>query len=62
MDLLGGHYLSIINLIMFPVIWIETLRSFGKNPTWILFLAIVTFGLYIISISYQKINYEAGEV
>jgi uncharacterized protein involved in cysteine biosynthesis len=24
-------FIPIINLIMFPVIWIETLRSFGKN-------------------------------
>ena len=25
-------FIPIINLIMFPVVWVETLRSFGKRP------------------------------
>ena len=24
-------FIPVINLIMFPVVWVETLRSFGKN-------------------------------
>jgi signal peptidase I len=26
-----NNFIPIINLIMFPVIWVETLRSFGKR-------------------------------
>ncbi|MBC7493662.1 MAG: signal peptidase I, partial [Flavobacterium sp.] len=26
-------FLPVINLLIFPVIWVETLRSFGKNST-----------------------------
>jgi signal peptidase I len=45
-------------LILFPVIWIETLRSFGKNTTVDKVLGVATFGLYIAYISYtQKLNY-----
>jgi signal peptidase I len=51
-------FLPIINLILFPVIWIETLRSFGKNSTLDKVLGVATFGLYIAYISYtQKLNY-----
>jgi signal peptidase I len=51
-------FLPIINLIIFPVIWIETLRSFGKNSTLDKVLGVATFGLYIAYISYtQKLNY-----
>lgn len=51
-------FLPIINLIVFPVIWVETLRSFGKNSTLDKVLGVVTFGLYIAYISYtQKLNY-----
>ncbi|MBP6040721.1 MAG: signal peptidase I [Flavobacterium sp.] len=51
-------FLPIINLILFPVIWVETLRSFGKNSTLDKVLGVATFGLYIAYISYtQKLNY-----
>ena len=51
-------FLPIINLIVFPVIWVETLRSFGKNSTLDKVLGFATFGLYIAYISYtQKLNY-----
>ena len=53
-------FLPIINLILFPVIWVETLRSFGKNSTLDKVLGIATFGLYIAYVSYtQKLNYSA---
>src|SRR6187402_3611195 len=53
-------FIPIINLIMFPVIWVETLRSFGKNSKLDTFLVIVTLGFYIYYISYtQKLNYKA---
>jgi signal peptidase I len=51
-------FIPIINLIMFPVIWVETLRSFGKRSSLDTFLGIATFGLYIIYVNYtQKLNY-----
>jgi signal peptidase I len=51
-------FIPIINLIMFPVIWVETLRSFGKRSSLDTFLGIATFGLYIYYINYtQQLNY-----
>jgi len=53
-------FLPIINLIIFPVIWVETLRSFGKNTTLDKVLGVATFGLYIAYISYtQKLHYTS---
>ena len=45
-------FLPIVNLIMFPVIWVETARSFGKNATVDTFLAIVTLGFYNFYLNY----------
>ncbi len=47
-------FLPVINLIMFPVIWVETLRSFGKNSTTDTILGIATFGLYIYYVNYTQ--------
>jgi len=47
-------FIPIINLIMFPVIWVETLRSFGKNSTTDTLLGIFTFGFYIYYINYTQ--------
>ena len=53
-------FIPIINLIMFPVIWVETLRSFGKNSTSDTLLGIFTCGLYIYYINYtQDVKYIA---
>jgi signal peptidase I len=53
-------FIPIINLIMFPVIWIETLRSFGKKSSLDTFLGVITCGLYIYYINYtQKLEYVA---
>ncbi len=42
------------------VIWVETLRSFGKRSSLDSFLGIVTFGFYIYYVNYtQKLNYVA---
>ena len=40
-------FVPIINLMRFPVIWVETLRSFGRNRSIDTILGILTFGLYI---------------
>ncbi len=47
-------FIPIINLIMFPVIWVETIRSFGKNTTIDTWLAILTFGFYITYVNYNS--------
>ncbi|QDO95546.1 signal peptidase I [Formosa sediminum] len=52
-------FLPIVNLIMFPVIWVETARSFGKNTTLDTILAIVTLGFYNYYLNYvaTDLNY-----
>jgi len=45
-------FVPIINLIMFPVVWIETLRSFGKNSSTDTWLGLLTFGFYIYVVNY----------
>lgn len=51
-------FIPIVNLIMFPVIWVETLRSFGRNSNTDTFLGVCTFGLYIYYINYtQDVTY-----
>ena len=51
-------FIPVINLIMFPVIWVETLRSFGKNTTLDTILGILTCGLYIYYVNYtQNVTY-----
>ncbi|HKJ06881.1 MAG TPA: signal peptidase I [Flavobacteriaceae bacterium] len=51
-------FIPIINLLMFPVIWVETIRSFGKNSKVDTFLVILTLGFYIFYINYfTDVNY-----
>ncbi|MCK0110087.1 signal peptidase I [Flavobacteriaceae bacterium S0825] len=45
-------FLPIINLIMFPVVWVETARSFGKNTYTDTILAVVTLGFYNYYLNY----------
>ncbi|MCM4154438.1 signal peptidase I [Gramella sp. AN32] len=45
-------FIPIVNLIIIPVIWVETIRSFGHNKTWETVLVILTLGLYIYYINY----------
>ena len=45
-------FLPIVNLIMFPVIWVEIARSFGKHSTTDTILAIVSLGFYSFYLSY----------
>ncbi|NDI98352.1 signal peptidase I [Flavobacterium sp. LaA7.5] len=46
-------FVPVVNLIMFPVVWVETLRSFGKTSTVDTLLGVFTFGLYIYYINYS---------
>lgn len=51
-------FVPVVNLIMFPVVWVETLRSFGKNSTLDTLLGVLTLGFYINYINYtQKLVY-----
>ncbi len=45
-------FLPIVNLILFPVVWVETARSFGRNSNMDTFLAIVTLGFYNFYLNY----------
>ena len=47
-------FIPIINLLIFPVVWIETARSFGRNSTADTFKVIFSLGLYIFLINYDK--------
>ncbi len=51
-------FIPIINLIMFPILWIETIRSFGKKSKIDSFLVIATLGFYIYYVNYiAKVSY-----
>lgn len=53
-------FIPIVNLIMFPVIWVETIRSFGRTTMWETILVIVTLGLYIFYVNYAAdVQYRA---
>ncbi len=47
-------FLPTINLIMLGVLWIETLKVFGKAKTSDLLLGLITFGLYIYTVNFSK--------
>jgi signal peptidase I len=47
-------FIPIINLIMFPVIWVETIRSFGKKTTTDTLMVIATLGFYIYYLNYTQ--------
>lgn len=47
-------FVPVVNLIMFIVVWVETLRSFGKNTTKDTLLGVLTLGFYIYYINYAE--------
>ena len=51
-------FIPTINLILFGVIWVDTIRCFGKNKSIDTLLVLLTFGLSIYSLNYgNKLNY-----
>jgi signal peptidase I len=51
-------FIPIINLLMFPVIWVETIRSFGKYKSIDSILVVLTLGFYIYYLNYiANVNY-----
>ncbi|MFA5556591.1 MAG: signal peptidase I [Flavobacteriaceae bacterium] len=49
-------FVPIVNLLMFPVLWVETIRSFGKNKTLDTWLVLLTLGFYIYYLNYAEID------
>ena len=47
-------FLPIINLLIFPVIWVETARSFGKNSTIDTIATLASFGFFLYLINYSS--------
>lgn len=45
-------FIPVVNLLMFPVIWIETIRTFGFKSKIDSVLVVLTLGLYIFYINY----------
>ncbi|MDH3322696.1 MAG: signal peptidase I [Flavobacteriaceae bacterium] len=45
-------FIPIINLLMFPILWVETIRSFGRNSNTDTALVIVSLGFYIYYVNY----------
>jgi signal peptidase I len=45
-------FIPVVNLLMFPVLWIETIRTFGFYKKLDSLLVILTLGLYIFYINY----------
>lgn len=45
-------FLPLVNVLMFPVVWVETLRSFGRKSAIDTILGVATLGLYIFYINY----------
>lgn len=52
-------FVPIINLLVIPVVWIETIRSFGKYSTLDTVLVVMTLGFYITYLNYtdKKLTY-----
>jgi len=51
-------FIPVINLLMFPIVWIETARSFGKNSTIDSVLAVASLGFYNFYLNYvADVNY-----
>ena len=53
-------FIPVVQLLMFPVLCVETVRSYGYEKTKDTVLAIVTLGFYIYYINYFSTNEYAG--
>ncbi|MEE2771629.1 MAG: signal peptidase I [Bacteroidota bacterium] len=45
-------FIPIVNLIIIPVIWVETIRSFGRNSVAETWAVVLTLGFYIYYVNY----------
>lgn len=46
-------FIPIIQLIVFPVLWVETIRSFGRTERFETVAAVLTLGFYIYYVNYM---------
>jgi signal peptidase I len=46
-------FVPVINLLLFPVLWVETSRSFGKNSTAATWLSFLSLGFYLYYLNYM---------
>ena len=46
-------FIPIVQLIVFPVLWVETIRSFGRTERSETILVVLTLGLYIYYVNYM---------
>ena len=51
-------FIPVINLILLPVVWVETIRSFGKNSLRDTLLVVFSFGFYIAYLNYNSDQLE----
>ena len=47
-------FLPVINLMMFMVLWVDTIKHFGKNSPLHGVIAVLSLGLFIYTVNYQK--------
>ena len=47
-------FIPTVNLILFGIIWVETIRSFGRNTKKDTLLTLLTFGVYIYTVNYSR--------
>ena len=52
-------FIPVINILIFPVLWVETARSFGKNTIKDTWACIFTLGFYLYYLNYtQNLQYK----
>ena len=52
-------YIPIVNLLMLPVVWVETARKFGKDSFMDTFLAWASLGFYGFYLNYgTEVDYQ----
>ncbi len=55
-------FFPIINLIMFPVLWVNTLKVFGKDKAVDKWLVVLSLGLYLFTLNYNpNTNYVGNK-
>ena len=55
-------FIPIVNLLIFPVIWVGTIKSFGKKSLLDIFLVVLTLGFYIYTINITYTLYIATPI
>jgi signal peptidase I len=55
-------FVPIVNLIMFPVVWVQILKAFGRTSATDYLLGIITLGLYIFVVNYDDKTVYNGDL